>query len=138
MQTQQAANAATTKTTAKTASTGTGWSDVNPPQLILSSGTATTWTTIDLSSYIGSGVKRVTLNGYCKTSGAPDNVERELAFRADANSVTRIACRIIGVAGSYSGEQAFALECPVSGQSIQYQINTTLQTCDVWLIETYS
>jgi len=96
------------------------------------------WTTIDLSPYIGANVKRVVLNGYCKTSGSPDNVERELDFRADSGSITRIACRIIGVFGSYSGEQSFYLECPVTSQSIQYQINTDLQKCDVWLIESFS
>lgn len=137
--TQQAASASSTTTSSTPKSTTTtGWTEVNPPIQIISSGTAVGWTTIDLSSYIGSGVKRVTLTGYCKTSGSPDNVERELDFRANSGSATRIACRIIGVFGSYSGEQSFYLECPVSGQSIQYQINTTLQKCDVWLVETFS
>jgi hypothetical protein len=140
LSTQQAASTVTTNTAAtKAVTTSSGsYTEVNPVVQILSSGTATTWTTIDLSPYIGSHVKRVVLNGYCKTSGNPDNVERELDFRADSNSVTRIACRIIGVQFSYSGEQSFYLECPVSSQSIQYRINTDLQTCQVWLVETFS
>jgi len=137
-----ASTASTAKTSVATSSSSSpasgSWTEVNPVVEILSDGTAVGWTTIDLSSYIGANVTRVVLNGYCKTSGDPDDVERELDFRADSSSITRIACRIIGVDGSYSGEQAFYLECPVSSQSIQYQINTALQKCYVWLIETFS
>lgn len=114
------------------------WTEVNPAVEILSSGTAIGWTTLDLSSYIGPSVTRVLLNGYVRSDGSPDNDDQQLDFRANSSAVTRIASKVRGVSGSYSGEQAFAIEVPVSSQSIQYQISANTTVLKVWLIETFT
>ena len=135
---QAASTVSTTTKASASTTTSSGYSEVNPIVSILTSGAAVGWTTIDLSPYIGSSVKRVLLNGYMRTDGAPDDSDQQLNFRADSNSVTRIAAKERGVNGNYSGEQAFNIEVPVSSQSIQYQITANITVLHVWLIETYS
>jgi hypothetical protein len=111
-------------TTSTVPSPTTGWTEVNPPVLLVNlAGLSTTWTTISLASCVPSTATRVLLNVWGRNDGSPDNDDTEVDIRKNSTSITRIAVKNRGVNSSYSGEGACTIEVPLSSTgTIDYQV----------------
>lgn len=101
---------------------GIGWTALETVATVVSSGSATASTSVNIGDYVPAEASWVLLEVYAFHAN-PDNTEAESSFRKDSDSPWWRATKFRSVDGVYSVSQINQIICPVAAQSFDYSIS---------------